>query len=201
LTRPRFQLGGHGRGRRRARSRLGSARVRRHSARVPEVAPPGGTRGGDAALASLSHTHSQRTAWVNARCNTTCTRCTVAAANGPPPAPPPRSKCRRRRRYRRSSACPRQLAEQRREVTLDDAAVPPQRRCRPTRRGVRQPTVEEVGDRACSQPGVAGLIDELAQPFSGVPSGALHRLGGPPLLAGVGVDTEVNRRLPAARPR
>jgi hypothetical protein len=64
---------------------------------------------------------------------------------------------------------------------------------------VRQPTFEEVRDRACSQPGITGLLDELAQLCRGVPSGTVNGLGGPPLPAGVGVDTDIDPELPAAR--
>jgi hypothetical protein len=82
-------------------------------------------------------------------------------------------------------------------MTLDDAAILTQRRSRPARRRVRQPAVEEVGDRAGWQPGIAGLLDELAQLSCGVPSRPVHRLGRPALAAGVGVDTQVDAQLPA----
>jgi hypothetical protein len=93
----------------------------------------------------------------------------------------------------------RQVPQERLEVTLDDAAVLAQRRSRPAGRGVGQPTLEQVGDRPGSQPGIPGLLDELVQLSSGVPSGAVNGLGCPPLFTGVGVDTEVDAQLPAAR--
>ena len=48
------------------------------------------TRGGLELAAGLSQIHSHRTAWVNARCNTTWTRCTVPAVSGRPSRPPHR---------------------------------------------------------------------------------------------------------------
>ena len=62
----------------------------------------------------------------------------------------------------------RQMAEQRLEMMLDDAAGLTQRRGRPRRRRMRQPAVEQIGDRAGAKPGVAGLLDELGEPSGGV---------------------------------
>jgi hypothetical protein len=57
----------------------------------------------------------------------------------------------------------RQMTEQRLEVALDHAAVLAQRRRRPGRRGMGQPVVQQISDRARPQPGVAGLVDEHSQ--------------------------------------
>jgi hypothetical protein len=91
----------------------------------------------------------------------------------------------------------RQMTEQRLEMTLDHAAVLAQRRRRPCRRGVGQPAVQQIGDRAGAQPGVAGLLDEDGQFAGGVTARAVHGLGRPALAAGVGVDAEVDAQLPA----
>ena len=141
---------------------------------VPVAAPPqAAPEAATPRLAGLSHTHSQRTAWVNARCNTTCTRCTVPARQRPTRAPGAQQMPVDIVNVHRRQLVHRQMTQQRLEVTLDDAAGLAQRRSRPGRRRMRQPAFEEIGDRTGSKPGITGLLNELAQ-LSGVMTTSAH---------------------------
>jgi hypothetical protein len=83
------------------------------------------------------------------------------------------------------------------EVMLDDAARLAQSGRRPRGRRVRHPAVEQIGDGAGPQAGVAGLLDELGETRRRVTARAVHRRGRPPLAAPLRIDTEIDPQLPA----
>ena len=90
-----------------------------------------------------------------------------------------------------------EVSEQWLEVTFDHAAGLAHRRRRPREGRGREPAVQQVGHRAGPHAGVPGFVDELGEAGGGVPLGAVHRLGRPPLPAAVRVNTEVDAQFPA----
>jgi hypothetical protein len=91
----------------------------------------------------------------------------------------------------------RQVAKMRFEVMLDDAEVLASRARRPLRRRGGHPPVKQVVDGAGAHFAVLGLASELGELRVGIALGAPHSRRRPPLLAGVGVDTQVHTELPA----
>ncbi|MEO8267818.1 MAG: hypothetical protein ABI706_20125 [Ilumatobacteraceae bacterium] len=158
------------------------------------------TRGGLELVAGLSQIHSQRTAWVNARCNTTWTRCTVPGVSGRPSRPPHREQ----QAVHVVDVDRRQLgdpdvAEQRFEMMLDDAAGLRQSGRRPRRQRLPHPPIKKISHRAGTQPSIAGIFDKLAETGAGMAARAVNGLARPPFTTTVVIHTEIDTQLPRIR--
>jgi hypothetical protein len=56
---------------------------------------------------------------------------------------------------------------------------------------------QQISDRAGATSRVPRFLSELDELSGGVATGAVHRLGGTPLLAAVGIAAEIDTQLPA----
>ena len=94
-----------------------------------------------------------------------------------------------------------EMAEVRLEVALDDGACVGHRRGRPPGRGL-EPSVEQIGERAGSDPSPSGLGLHDLELATGEPPGAVDGLALPSGAPGSRIGAQVEAELPGvARPR